>query len=148
MELAALLAVPLLMRHRGELGKLVWSLGVTLIAVSVVIQAASVAFWLSLEGYQMEKFGHPAFVVALRLENIVAFALGKMNAWGLGTNVMSEDFWDYLHIDTWNFLPFVLKRIGVAPLWVVNVAFVIWGAGLAALAWVLLQLRHVLARLE
>jgi hypothetical protein len=53
-ELAALLAVPLLLRHRSDVGKLVWSVGVTLVAVSAVVQAASVAFWLSLEIYQME----------------------------------------------------------------------------------------------
>jgi hypothetical protein len=145
-ELAALLAVPLLLRHRRELGKLVWSLGVALIAASAVIQAASVAFWLSLEIYQIEIIGHPTFVVGLRLENVVAFALGKMNAWGLGTNAMNEDAWDYVHIDTWNFLPFLLKRVGEAPMWVVRVAFAVWGAGLAALAWVLWRLDRALRR--
>ena len=98
-ELAALLAVPLLLRHRSDVGKLVWSVGVALVAVSAVVQAASVAFWLSLEIYQMEILGHPTFVVPLRLENVVAFALGKMDAWGLGTNAMNEDPWDYVHID-------------------------------------------------
>jgi hypothetical protein len=147
-ELAVLLAVPLLLRHRREMGKLVWSLGIALVAVSAVIQASSLAFWLSLEIYQMEILGHPTFVVLLRLENVVAFALGKMNAWGLGTNAMNEDAWDYVHIDTWNFLPFLLKRVGVAPMWVVNIAFVVWGAGLAALAWVMLRLRKVLALLN
>jgi hypothetical protein len=147
-ELAALLAVPLLLRHRGEIGKLVWSAGVALVAVSAVVQAASVAFWLSLELYQMEILGHPTFVVLLRLENVVAFALGKVDAWGLSTNAMSEDPWDYLHITTWNFLPFLLKRIGEAPMWVVNLLLIVWSAGLAALAWVLLRLRKVLSGLD
>jgi len=147
-ELAVLLAVPLLLRYRREVGKLVWGVGVALIAASAVIQAASVAFWLSLQIYQIEIFGHPTFVVPLRLENIVAFALGKMNTWGLGTNAMNEDAWDYVHIDTWNFLPFLLKRVGEAPVWAVNVAFAVWGAGLAALAWVLLRLRTVLGGLD
>jgi hypothetical protein len=61
---------------------------------------------------------------------------------------MSEDPWDYVHITTWNFLPFLLKRAGEAPAWVVNLAFAVWGAGLAALAGVLLRLRNVLARLD
>jgi hypothetical protein len=147
-ELAVLLAVPLLLRYRREVGKLVWGFGVVLIAVSTVIQVASVAFWLSLEIYQMEIIGHPTFVVPLRLENVVAFACGKMNAWGLGTNAMNEDAWDYVHIDTWNFLPFLLRRVGVAPAWAANVAFVVWGAGLAALAWVAFRLRMVIARLS
>ena len=38
-------------------------------------------------------------------------------------------------------------RVGVAPAWVVNVAFAVWGAGLAALAWVALRLRMVLKKL-
>jgi hypothetical protein len=147
-ELAALLAVPLLLRHRGAVGKLVWIVGLVLIAASAVVQASSVAFWLSLELYQIEIFGHPTFVVPLRIENIVAFALGKVDAWGLATKAMSEDPWDYVHITTWNFLPFLLKRAGEAPAWVVNLAFAVWGAGLAALAGVLLRLRNVLARLD
>lgn len=146
-ELAALLAVPLLLLYRRDLGKLVWGVGVALIAVSAVVQVASVSFWLSLELYQMEILGHPTFVVLLRLKNIIAFALGKMNAWGLGTNAMNEDAWDYVHIDTWNFLPFLLKRVGVAPQWVVNIAFAAWGAGLGALACVMLRLRMVLGQL-
>jgi hypothetical protein len=147
-ELAALLAVPLLLRHRSDVGRMVWGVGVGLVAVSAVVQAASVAFWLSLELYQIELLGHPTFVVPLRLENVVAFALGKMDAWGLGTHAMTEDPWDYVHISTWNSLPFLLKRSGVAPMWVVNLTFFMWGAGLAGLAWVLLWLRKALARVN
>ena len=147
-ELAAMLAVPLLLRHRADVGKLIWFLGVGLMVWSAVVQAASVAFWLSIEIYQMEIFGYPTFIVGLRLENVVAFAMGKVDAWGLGTHAMSEDPWDYVHITTWNFLPFLLKRVGVAPAWVVNVAFEVWGAGLAALAWVLLRLRSAVARIN
>jgi hypothetical protein len=144
-ELAALLAVPLLLRHRSDVGKLIWSTGVALVAISAVVQAASVAFWLSLELYQIDNFDLPMFVVGLRLENIVAFAFGKMDAWGLNTPSMTVDPWDYVHITCWNFLPFLLKRTGQAPMWAVNLAFVVWGAGLAALAWVLLRLRKVLS---
>jgi hypothetical protein len=144
-ELAALLAVPLLLRHRAELGKLVWNVGVALVAISAAVQAASVAFWLSLELYQIDNFGHPIFVVGLRLENIVAFACGKMDAWGLNTPAMAADPWDYVHITCWNFLPFLLQHTGEAPSWAVNLAFVVWGAGLAALVWVLLRLKRELA---
>jgi hypothetical protein len=146
-ELAVLLAVPLLLRHRKDVGKLVWGFGVALIAVSAVVQVASVAFWLSLELYQIDNFDLPMFVIGLRLENIVAFAFGKMDAWGLNTPAMAADSWDYVHITCWNILPFLLKRVGVAPSWAVNVAFAVWGAGLAALAWVGLRLRTVLAQL-
>jgi hypothetical protein len=145
-ELAALLAVPLLLRHRNAMGRLVWRAGVALMAVSLAVQAASVAFWLSLEIYQMEILGHPTFVVPLRLMNVAAFALGKMDAWGLGTHAMTEDPWDYLHITTWNFLPFLLQRIGEAPAWVVRLLFFVWGTAVVALTAVLLRLRKVLAR--
>jgi hypothetical protein len=146
-ELASLLAVPLLLRHRQQVGKTVWAAGLALLAISTVIQVASLAFWLSLELYQMETLGHPTFVIALRLKNILAFALGKMDAWGLNNHAMTEDPWDYVHITTWNFLPFVLRRVGVAPLWAVNLTFVVWGFALVALAAILWRIREVLRRL-
>jgi len=43
-------------------------------------------------------------------------------------------------------LPFLLRRVGEAPAWVVRTAFVIWYAGIAALAWVAWQLRTALTR--
>jgi hypothetical protein len=156
-ELAALLAVPLLLRLRvlaasvpvtkslvtPPVGKWIWRAGVALVAASLVIQIASLAFWLPLEIYQMETFGHPTFVIALRFKNIAAFALGKMDAWGLNTDAMTWDPWDYVHITTWNFLPFLLKRVGAAPAWVARIAFAVWLTGIAALVWTLAQLRSV-----
>jgi hypothetical protein len=143
-ELAAFISVPLLLRTRASVGKLVWWTGIALIVVSAAIQLASLAFWLPLEIYQEDTLEHPTFVVFLRFKNIAAFALGKMHAWGLSNDSMTYDPWDYVHIDTWNFLPFVLRRVGEAPRWVVNVTLALWGAGLAALAWALMQLRRAL----
>jgi hypothetical protein len=137
-ELAALLAVPLLLRYRRNLSAWIWRGGIVLIAASLIIQLASLAFWLPLEIYQMETLGHPTFVIALRFKNIVAFTLGKVDAWGLDTEAMHWDAWDYVHISTWNFLPFLLRRVGAAPGWVVEMAFAAWGAGILALSWVLL----------
>ena len=145
-ELIAFLSVPLLLRYRNQVGKVVWMLGISLLGISTLIQAASLAFWLPLEIYQMETLGHPTFVIALRMKNIVAFALGKMDAWGLVNYAMHWDPWDYVHITTWNFLPFILKRVGVAPTWVVHLAFFVWSVGLAALAITLWRLYRVLAR--
>jgi hypothetical protein len=140
-EMVALLAVPLLVRHRANLSPWIWRGSLVLIAASLVIQVASLAFWLPLEIYQMETFGHPTFVIALRFKNIAAFALGKMDAWGLNTDEMTYDQWDYVHITTWNFLPFLLRRVGAAPRGVVDTAFAVWIAGIAALAAVLMRLR-------
>ena len=114
-----------------------------MLGVSAIVQAASVCFWCPLERYQMVTLGHPTFVVGLRLENIAAFALGKMDAWHLTNQAMREDPWDYVHITTWNFLPFLLKRSGEAPEWVVTATLAVWSVGLAALAGVLWRLRSV-----
>ena len=148
-ELVTLVAVPLLLRYRASfgrerLGRTIWCAGWALIAVSLLIQLASLAFWLPLEIYQMETFGHPTFVIALRFKNIAAFALGKMQAWELNTDAMAWDPWDYVHITTWDFLPFLLRRVGAAPGWVVNSALAIWLAAIAALGGVLLRLRSSL----
>jgi len=142
--MVALLAVPLLIRYREPLGRTLWRAAWMLVGVSLAIQLASLAFWLPLEIYQMETLGHPTFVVALRFKNIAAFALGKMDAWGLNNLAMTQDPWDYVHITTWNFLPFLLRRVGAAPVWVVNLTLAIWLAALAAEALVLLRLRGVL----
>src|SRR5437899_912202 len=143
-QMAAFISVPVLLKFREYFGKLIWRLGLFLIGASLIIQIASLAFWVPLEIYQAEDFGRPQFVVWLRLKNIVAFALGKMDAWGLNTDAMTYDQWDNQHITTWNFLPFVLRRIGDAPRWLVDVAFGAWAAGIAALAAALSRLGGIL----
>ena len=142
-ELVALIAIPLLLKYRREAGRAVWAFGMILLCASALIQIASLMFWLPLEIYQEETFGHPTFVIALRMKNILAFSLGKMSAWGLNTVAMTQDPWDYVHITCWNFLPFVLKGVGEAPAWVVRIAFAAWYAGLAALAATLIRIRQV-----
>ncbi len=147
-EFLALIGFPLLLRYRRESGRIIWAVGILLLCISTVIQFVSLAFWLPLEIYQMETFGHPTFVIALRIKNILAFALGKMGAWGLNTHAMTEDPWDFVHITCWNFLPFLLKRVGAAPPWVVRLALAFWIAGLAALAATLFRINAVLRRLN
>ena len=132
-QMAAFISVPLLMRHRADVSKFVWRIGIALVAASAIVQIASVMFWCPLEIYQMETLGHPTLVIALRLKNIVAFSLGKMNQWGLSNDAMKEDPWDYVHITTFNFLPFLLARVGKAAGWLVQLLAVIWFAVLAAL---------------
>ena len=128
---------------RPSLARWVWRAGITIIVVSFVIQIASLGFWLPLEIYQMETLGHPTFVIALRFKNIAAFALGKMDAWGLNNESMTQDAWDYVHITCWNFLPFLLRRVGAAPRWVVHAAFAVWLAGIAGLLYSLARLRRM-----
>ncbi len=132
-EFSTLLAVPLLLRYRKVLGRAVWYLGLAITGISVAIQCASLAFWVPLEIYQMETFGHPTWVVFLRFKNIAAFALHKRAAWGLNTFAMFQDSWDAAHITTWNFLPSLLRHIGQAPLWAVHVLYGVWAATAVAL---------------
>ncbi|HXQ27222.1 MAG TPA: hypothetical protein VN822_12500 [Candidatus Acidoferrales bacterium] len=144
-QIVAFVSVPLLLRHRADVGKVVWKIGIALVAVSVVVQLASVMFWCPLEIYQMDTLGHPTFVVALRLKNIVAFSLGKMNEWGLDNDSMKQDPWDYVHITTFNFLPFLLARVGKSAGWVVHLLTALWLAALAALVALLIFIRGAAA---
>jgi hypothetical protein len=144
-EIAVFVSVPILLKFKKEMGSFLWAVGVVLIVGSLVIQLASLAFWLPLEIYQADDFGHPQFTIWLRFKNIIAFALGKMNAWGLNTDSMTYDQWDYRHITTWNFMPFVLRRVGDAPRWAVDLAFGAWYAGIANLGYTLIRLRTALA---
>jgi hypothetical protein len=131
-QIIAFISVPLLMRHRADVSNLAWQIGMAVIAISAVIQFSSVMFWCPLEIYQMKTLGHPTFVIALRFKNIVAFSLGKMGQWGLQNEQMKSDPWDYIHITTFNLLPFLLARAGNAARWVVQLLYVIWFAVLAA----------------
>jgi hypothetical protein len=143
-ELTTLLAIPLLLRYRMTLGRTVWYAALTITAVSVIIQCASLAFWLPLEIYQMDAFGHHTFVVFLRFKNIAAFALGRREAWGLNTPTMFEDPWDAAHITSWNFLPSLLRHIGVAPLWVVHILYGLWCAVALVLVFTFARLVRIL----
>ena len=140
-EMVAMLGVPLLLQYRAHLGPWIYRAAMVLLAASLVVQVASLMFWLPLEIYQMETLGHPTFVIALRFKNIAAFALGKMDAWRLNNDAMGYDQWDYMHITTWNFLPFLLRRVGEAPRWVVDTAFAVWGIGLTLLTASLWRIR-------
>lgn len=142
-ELAAFISVPLLLRYRERMQTWVLTVGFGLIVISALIQSASLAFWLPLEIYQMTTLGHPTLVIALRFQNIVAFEMGKMDKWGLTNSAMTKDTWDFVRITTWNFLPFVLRRVGEAPPWVVSTLLAIWSTAVAMLAWVLWQLRKL-----
>jgi len=136
-EIAAFISVPLLLKFRTQTGKPLQIIGMFLISASLVIQLASLAFWLPLEIYQGDDLGHPQWVIWLRFKNIVAFALGKMDDWGLNTDSMGYDQWDYQHLTCWNFLPFVLRRMGAAPKWVVDMVLAIWGSAIVGLITVL-----------
>ena len=141
-ELVAFISAPLMMRHAAEVGGAVRAIGALLIVLAAVVQISSVMFWCPLEIYQMDTLGHPTFVIALRIKNIAAFSLGKMDEWGLTNDSMTYDPWDHQHISAFNFLPFLLARIGKAAGWVVRLTTVIWCASLAVLLAVLIYVQR------
>jgi hypothetical protein len=145
-ELTTLLAIPLLLRYRQVLWRTVWRLGLIVVGASVAIQCAALAFWLPLEIYQMDTLGHPTFVVFLRFKNIVAFALDKRPAWGLNTPTMFADPWDAAHITAWNFLPSLLRHVGIVPLWAVDVLYGVWAVAALALVFTAARLYCVAFR--
>ena len=145
-ELASLLALPLVLRYRDALPRGVWSFGLVVTVWSFAVQCASLAFWLPLEIYQGQTFGGHTWVVFLRFKNIVAFLLGRRDAWGLNSPSMNQDPWDAAHLGAWNFLPSLLRHIGVAPMWVVYVLDCVWFAVALVLAVVLVRLVRILLR--
>ena len=139
-QLLAMISIPLLLRHRRHLGKIVLRLGMAIACASVVIQLASVVFWHPLEFDQMKTLGHPTFVVGLRFENIAAVALGKVNQWSLSNQATRKI--DSIHADTPYFLPFLCKKDGRVSKRTANGLIAGWSVGLAALIVVLWLIQH------
>jgi hypothetical protein len=130
-QLLAMISIPVLLRHRINVGKFVWRLGLSIGIVSVAIQLASVVFWHPLEIHQMETLGHPTFVVGLRFKNIAAVTLGKVEQWGLSNEDTREV--GGIHSNTPYFLPFLLKKDGSVSKTVADGLIAAWLVALAAL---------------
>lgn len=139
-QLLAMISIPLLLRHRPNLGKIVWRLGMGIAVVSVAIQLASVAFWHPLEIHQMETLGHPTFVVGLRFKNIAAVTLGKADQWGLSNEDTREV--GGIHSNTPYFLPFLLKKDGSVSKTIADGLIAAWLVALANLIAVMLFIQR------
>jgi thiosulfate reductase cytochrome b subunit len=61
---------------------------------------------------------------------------------------MFEDPWDAAHITTWNFLPSLLRHVGVAPLWAVHVLYAVWLLVAIALVFTAVRLGRALQQKE
>ena len=147
-ELFAMLAVPLLMRYRRELGRMVTMCGWCVVTASVAIQAASLAFWLPLEIYQIDAMGHDAWTVALRFRNIWAMATGRPMPAGIDLPGAVADSFDALHVRTWNFMPSLMRHVGVAPMCVVRMLDVVWVLMAAALVCLVVRMARLLREKE
>jgi len=145
-ELAAMMAIPLLLRHRQQFRPLWFRAGLALVGVSVAFQLASLAFWHPLEIYQMNTLGHPTFVIGLRFKNIAAVALGKVQAWGLSNSWTWDDPWQRLRSSTPYFLPFLLGKNPDVPRWLAHALEIGWFGLLAGLLAVLAAIRRGVAR--
>jgi hypothetical protein len=143
-ELFAMLGVPLLLSYRRELGRVVAACGWCVVAASVAIQAASLAFWLPLEIYQIDAMGHDAWTVALRFRNVWALATGRPMPAGIDLPGAVPDWFDALHIRTWNFMPSLMRHVGVAPLWVVRLMDGVWVVMAVALVCVVVRMVRVM----
>jgi len=138
-QLLAMVAIPLLLRHRESLRKIACQLGMALAAVSVIVQLASIVFWHPLEIQQMNTLGHPTFVVGLRFKNIAAVALGKVGQWGLSNQLTHEAG---IHSATPYFLPFLLKKDGSVSGATADTFVAAWFVLLAALISMLFLIRR------
>jgi len=145
-ELFALLAVPLLLRYGRDLRRVVRGCAWCIVAVAVAIQAASLAFWLPLEIYQIDAMGHDAWTVALRFRNIWALATGRPMPAGIDLPGAVGDSFDALHVRTWNFMPALMRHVGVAPKWVVQLLDAVWVVVAVVLVFVIVRMVRLLRR--
>lgn len=136
-QMLAMMSVPLLMRHRTELKRWGWELGKAVVAASVTIQIASVFFWNSLEVWQLQTLDHPTFVVGLRFLNIIRFALGVTDRWGLS----SEQTQSLYRVTTPYFFPFMVLRQRTASPSKIAILITGWICLLAAVLGSLLLVR-------
>ncbi len=136
-HLLALVSVPLLLRHLNDLGKSVRRIAASIVAMTVVIQLASVALWYPLEFCQMKTMSKPVFVVGLRFENIVALAAGTMDTWHLTNSWTNAN----VRARTAYLMPFVLRqRHETLPNWLAVSAIAVW---LALIAGILYSLYRI-----
>jgi hypothetical protein len=134
-----MMAVPIFLRHRAELGRSLRRAGQVVIACAVMTQLASVFFWHPLEIYQMETLGHPTFVVGLRVRNIAAWALGASERWGL-VNALTLESGAYS--TTPYCFPFLAQAKGVTGGALARALIAAWFVILASLATLLLFIRN------
>jgi len=128
-QMLALISVPLLLRYGSALKGWVRGLGKAIVAASVAIQAASLFFLNSLEVWQLKTLGHPMFVIGLRFVNIIAFAFGMTDRWGLSNEYTRSSY----KVTTPYFFPFLIMRQGTASSGKIVILIVGWICLLIAL---------------
>ena len=101
--LISMVAVPLLLAMRTRLSPFEKALAVIVIGLATIVQLLSVTFWYMLEEAQMSDTGSE-FFIGMRLVNLLATTLDKVQDWDLATPSVSSR---YLQL---NFLPFLMAK--------------------------------------
>ena len=101
--LISMVAVPLLLAMRTRLSPFEKALAVIVIGLATIVQLLSVTFWYMLEEAQMSDTGSE-FFIGMRLVNLLATTLDKVQDWHLATPSVSSR---YLQL---NFLPFLMAK--------------------------------------
>ena len=101
--LISMVAVPLLLAMRTRLSPFEKALAVIVIGLATIVQLLSVTFWYMLEEAQMSDTGSE-FFIGMRLVNLLAATLDKVQDWDLATPSVSSR---YLQL---NFLPFLMAK--------------------------------------
>lgn len=134
-QMLALASLPLLIRYRRVLKSSLINFGIGIAAVSVAVQFASLFFWNSLEVWQLKTLRHPVFVVGLRVANILAFALGTADRWGLSNQYTRAS--PAYRMTTPYFFPFLLMKQGIVSPAKVTILIGIWISFWVVLFWML-----------
>jgi MFS superfamily sulfate permease-like transporter len=56
------------------------------------------------------------------------------------------DSWDAVHVRTWNFMPSLMRHVGVAPMWVLRLLDAVWVGMAVALICVVVRMVRLLRR--
>jgi hypothetical protein len=140
-QMLALLALPLVLRHGAHLGKTFWLGTKAIISLSVIFQIESLLMPAWVEFRQADRLGHPIFVIGRRLVNVVAFITGKLWGWQIESRPDLASSWSksiYLY-------PFRLAHEAMhAPHWISQLLIVCWVLLLCVLAAAIVRLRAAL----
>jgi hypothetical protein len=118
--LISMVAVPLVLAMWTRLSAFEKAVAVIVVGLATIVQLLSVSFWYMLEEAQMIDTGSE-FFIGMRLANLLAVTLDKVQDWHLATSSVSSRYLEP------NFLPFLMDQY-VSPT-VAHTLQLMWFAG-------------------
>jgi hypothetical protein len=115
-----MVAVPLVLAMWTRLSAFEKAVAVIVVGLATIVQLLSVSFWYMLEEAQMIDTGSE-FFIGMRLANLLAVTLDKVQDWHLATSSVSSRYLEP------NFLPFLMDQY-VSPT-VAHTLQLMWFAG-------------------